>query len=34
MIFKLYKYYQYDFEMFGYDYLPYYKIGRNEFEYY
>ena len=25
---KLYKYFSIDFEMFGYDYLPYYNVGR------
>ena len=25
---KLYKFFSIDFEMFGYDYLPYYNVGR------
>ena len=28
LIHKLYKHYQYDFEMFGYDYKPYYRKGK------
>ena len=28
LIHKLYKHYRYDFEMFGYDYKPYYRKGK------